>query len=167
MPFAFLNIFKLIPWWIWPMLALAGWGWMGHHKARVLKAELDTQILQMQAAQTKAAQLLAKALGDLREREAANQKLKDGADAKLRKEQTLNASRLATERLIDSVRIQQLSDFAAGSRAADADSVAACRERATALGGVLGEALRTSAECAGAAEDLAGGVRALREAWPK
>ena len=149
------------------MSALFVWGWYGHHKARVLKTETVELKLEMETAERQAAQVLAKTLGELRAREEENQRMKDQADAKLRKEQATSAARLAAERAANSMRIKQLSDFAAGGRTADADSIAACRERAASLGGVLGEALRASAECAGSAEDLAGGVRALREAWPK
>lgn len=61
----------------------------------------------------------------------------------------------------------QLAAVATGGVAADQDSVAACRDRASALGRVLGEALRASEQCHLDAEDLAAGVRALRSGWPE
>ena len=61
---------------------------------------------------------------------------------------------------------EQLAAVASGGVQAADDSVGACRERAAALGDVLDSALHAHAVCTGEAEDLAAGVRALREAWP-
>lgn len=65
-------------------------------------------------------------------------------------------------RVLDS----RLAAVATGGRTEAEDTVAACRERADALGRVLGEALRASEQCSLDAEDLAAGIRALRGAWP-
>lgn len=61
---------------------------------------------------------------------------------------------------------EQLAAVASGGVQAADDTVGACRERAAALGDVLDSALHAHAVCTGEAEDLAAGVRALREAWP-
>lgn len=66
----------------------------------------------------------------------------------------------------DRLRVE-LASVASGGVEAGADSVPACRDRADALGRVLGEALQAHAQCTADAEDLAAGVRALREAWPR
>ena len=59
-----------------------------------------------------------------------------------------------------------LAAYAAGGVEAGADTAAACRERAAALGDVLGAMVRGYAQCTAQAEDLAAGHRALRSAWP-
>lgn len=59
-----------------------------------------------------------------------------------------------------------LAAYAAGGVSPADDSAAACRERAAALGDVLGEMVRGYAQCTAAAEDHAAGVRALQVAWP-
>jgi hypothetical protein len=61
----------------------------------------------------------------------------------------------------------QLATAATGGVPEAQDSTSACRARADALGRVLGEALRASEQCSLDAEDLAGGVRALRAGWPR
>ena len=57
----------------------------------------------------------------------------------------------------------ELSKYASGT---PTDTCDAIRERASALGELLGSALQVSQECAGAAESLASDVRVLRSAWP-
>lgn len=61
----------------------------------------------------------------------------------------------------------QLAAFATAGRPAAEDSLAACRDRASALGDVLAEALRVESELAADAEDRAADARALLEAWPR
>lgn len=58
-----------------------------------------------------------------------------------------------------------IATFSGGGDSA-ADSVTACRGRADALGGLLGEALRASGECAAAGELDAATARAVLKAWP-
>jgi len=60
----------------------------------------------------------------------------------------------------------QLAAFAAGGDAAR-DSVDACRRRAATLGQLLAEADGLAGEFAAAAEQHAGEVRLLRDAWPR
>ena len=60
-----------------------------------------------------------------------------------------------------------LASTATGGRAEADDTVAACRGRADALGRVLGEALQAHERCSLDAEDIASGIRALRDGWPR
>ena len=60
-----------------------------------------------------------------------------------------------------------LAAAASGGVEATGDTVAACRERASAFGRVLDETLQAGAQCAGDAEDLASGVRTLLTGWPR
>lgn len=82
------------------------------------------------------------------------------ANARLRGD--LSAAVARADRMRD-----QLAAAAAGGVTEAEDSVAACRGRADALGRVLEEALRAHRTCELDAEDLAGGVRALRAGWPR
>lgn len=78
-----------------------------------------------------------------------------------------NARRLAAERAAAGELRDQLAAYAAGRSQAGADTLSACRDRAAALGdAVAGTLLPALARCAGVAEDHAGGVRALLDAWP-
>lgn len=91
---------------------------------------------------------------------------RQGADHERERERAANAARVAAvaadrDRLRD-----ELARAAAGGVTEAADSVAACRDRAATLGGILGSALRASERCAGEAEDLAGELRRVRAAWP-
>ena len=61
---------------------------------------------------------------------------------------------------------EQLAAVASGGVEASVDTVGACRDRASALGDVLDQALHAHAVCTAEAEELAAGVRALRSAWP-
>lgn len=87
-------------------------------------------------------------------------------------ERKLETERTNTRRALaalrdDRDRMRDELDAAARGRVEESgDTLAACRERASTLGRLLGAALRTSEDCAGDAEDLAAGVRALRDAWP-
>lgn len=72
-------------------------------------------------------------------------------------------NRARTER--DGLR-DQITDFARRGDPA-ADTVAACRNRAQALGSLLDEALRVGEESAGDGESCEAGIRALLSAWPR
>lgn len=98
--------------------------------------------------------------------EETNRLRRQGADDVQERERAANRAALAAVAADRDRLREQLATAAAGSVAAADDSVAACRDRAQALGRVLGDALRAHAECTAAAEDLAAGVRALRAAWP-
>jgi cytochrome c556 len=75
----------------------------------------------------------------------------------------------AVERLADDLRAERdgmrddIADYVAGCAG---DSLAACSERAAALGELLDRALQADARSAGAAEEHARDVRALLSAWP-
>lgn len=71
-------------------------------------------------------------------------------------------NRARTER--DGLR-DQITDFARRGDPA-ADTVAACRDRAQALGALLDEALRVGEESAGDGESCEAGLRAMLKAWP-
>ena len=89
-----------------------------------------------------------------------------GADHERERERAANAARLAAA-AADRDRLRdELAAAAAGGVAETADSVAACRDRAAAIGQLLGEALRASGQCAGESEDLAPELRRVRAAWP-
>lgn len=60
-----------------------------------------------------------------------------------------------------------LAAAATGGRTEADDSLPACRARADAIGRVLGEALQAHERCSLDAEDLASGVRTLRDGWPQ
>ena len=60
----------------------------------------------------------------------------------------------------------QLSAVATGGVKGSDDSADACRDRAAALGSVLGSMVRGYARCTADLEDQASGHRALRDAWP-
>ena len=82
-------------------------------------------------------------------------------------ERDLNRRRLAAERAAAGQLRDQLAAYAAGGLQAGDDSLAACRERASALGeSVAGVLLPALARCAGKAEDLATDARQLLGAWP-
>lgn len=92
--------------------------------------------------------------------------LKQGADHARELERSRNAATLAAVNA-DRVRLRdQLADAAAGGVQAADDTVAACRDRAAALGRVLDEALSAHAECTAAAEENATGLRTLQRGWP-
>ena len=100
--------------------------------------------------------------------QALNARIQEAQDA-LFKERAASAkvvaalNRARTER--NGLR-DQISAYAAGGGSAASDSVAACRDRAQALGTLLDEALRVSEESAGDGESCEAGVRTLLRAWP-
>jgi hypothetical protein len=101
---------------------------------------------------------------------AALTKDRDDAQANLNRERArTQALRGDLDRVVrDADRMrEQLAAVASGGVSEDQDSIAACRARADAIGRVLGQALRTSEQCALDAEDLAAGDRALRNGWPE
>lgn len=92
---------------------------------------------------------------------------RQGADHERERERAANAARLAAA-AADRDRLRdELAAAAAGGVTEAADSVAACRDRAATLGGLLGSALRASEQCAGEAEDVAAELRRVRAAWPR
>lgn len=79
----------------------------------------------------------------------------------------INARRLAAERAAAGELRDQLAAYAAGRTKTGPDTLAACSDRAAALGSaVAGTLLPALARCAGVAEDHAGGVRSLLHSWP-
>jgi len=38
---ALIGLLRLIPWWVWPVAALAGWGWWQQNRADRYEAQLD------------------------------------------------------------------------------------------------------------------------------
>ena len=113
----------------------------------------------------KAADELIAATQDVLKKDEALRLLKQGADRVLQNERDLNRKRAAADAITADRMRDQLNSFASGAPAGD-DTVAACRERAAALGDVLGQALQASRLCTVEAEDLAGDARALLHAWP-
>lgn len=92
---------------------------------------------------------------------------RQGADRERETERAANAARVAAVAADrDRVRDELARAAAGGVEAAD-DSTAACRDRAAAIGRVLGAALQASAQCATDAEDLAAELRRVRAAWPR
>ena len=57
-------------------------------------------------------------------------------------------------------------DITTFARGPAEDSIRSCGERATGLGQLLGQALRTSEECAGRGEAVSADLRAVLAAWP-
>lgn len=60
-----------------------------------------------------------------------------------------------------------LDEFAAGSGSATEDSLAACHQRAAALGRFVADGVRVQETLADRAETAAADVRSLRAAWPR
>ena len=58
-------------------------------------------------------------------------------------------------------------DITTFARGPAQDSATACGERATGLGQLLGQALRTSEECAGRGEAVSADLRSVLMSWPK
>ena len=57
-------------------------------------------------------------------------------------------------------------DITTFARGPAADTIASCGERAASLGQLLGQALRTSEECAGRGEAVSADLRSVLGAWP-
>lgn len=131
---------------------------------------LTIQLAQEEAAwsQERAAQQkeLARATEEVKQKDAALQAAVRGAEHELQREKDVGEERLAAERDANDRLRKQLTSYSAPARPAGGDTLAACRTRASALGDVLGSVLRDYAECTGAAEVNAAGVRALLSAWP-
>ena len=101
--------------------------------------------------------------------DALNEKMRLARQGAERAQELERAASRATLAAVNADRAglrQQLAAAASGGVEASNDTVAACRERAAALGNVLDSALQAHAVCTAEAEDLASGVRALRSAWP-
>ncbi len=78
----------------------------------------------------------------------------------------LDADRRVAAVAADRDRLRQsIADYAAGRRSAEG-AAASCDERATKLGLVLDDALRTSAALADGAERVAADARLLLRSWP-
>lgn len=98
--------------------------------------------------------------------EALMQSAKEQAQHEYDAATTRNAGRLATARAgADKLR-NQLAAYASNASSAAPDSVAACDQRAAALGELLARALQSDAGHASAAESNGDAVRALLAAWP-
>jgi hypothetical protein len=94
--------------------------------------------------------------------QALQRKVKEAEDA--RRQDNAKNARIAAGLRADRDRLRDsIAGFASGPAE---DSADACRSRAATLGTLLDQALRTSEECAGAAESLANDVRALQRGWP-
>jgi hypothetical protein len=87
------------------------------------------------------------------------------AEHVLQAERDTNALHVAAAAESDGRVRRAISDFARGAGATQ-DTLATCRDEASRLGIVLGEALRAHAISTGAAEAEAGTARALLAAWP-
>jgi hypothetical protein len=166
-----LAIFGLSPLKTWliggAVAALFAWGWAGHHSARSLKTTLLTEERGW-ASQVAAQQKLVAAETQRRKaQEDALRIAKENADHVLTLEREESSKRLALERSASVGLRRQLAAAAAGASASAPDSLSACRDRASTFGDVLGTVLLGFAECTGAAEDNAGGVRALLNSWPR
>lgn len=98
-----------------------------------------------------------------REQESAWRRKVDDANRAAEQDRARHARIVAGLRA-DGERLRgAIAAFAAGG--AD-DSAAACRDRASTLGRLLDQALRTGAECAGGAEAASGDLRRVLGAWP-
>jgi hypothetical protein len=167
-------IARLLSWfmpYLWPAVAAAGvslmlWGSVQTYRVRIAKAETVEVRNAMAVERANATAAALKAQTEYRALEAQMQAIKEQAQHEYDAAQTRNATALAAARAgADKLR-NQLAAYAAGSGEASSDSVAACGQRAAALGQLLAEALRLDAERAADAEDSADAVRALLAAWP-
>ena len=93
------------------------------------------------------------------------QSTKEKAEHELQAERSRAARRAAAAVATDRLVRDAIADFARGA-GADPLSIAACRSDASALGDVLGDALRAHGVCVEAAEQEAGNARVLLNAWP-
>lgn len=149
-------------------VGMCGTGVYGYFKGKTTgRAEVQRVLDQAVADHNAAAMSASEAYRRLEQE--AQAKVKGAQDA-LDKERAASSRiaadlrRTRTER--DGLR-DQISSYAAGGGDASADSVAACRGRAAALGNLLDEALRASEESAADGERCEAGARALLEAWPQ
>ena len=149
------------------LVALAAWcfwqQWQLGSERRAhakTKAEYAQQIAAMQAAALDAA-------AKYRQQEQDWQRTKAEAEAIHAK--NLERERAARLRAVaESDRLRdEAAAYAAGGGAAADDTVTACRERAAALGQLLGEVERAGAAMAQDADRHADEVRLLLEAWPR
>ena len=148
-------------------VGMCGTGVYGYFKGKTAgRAEVQRVLDQAVADHNAAAMSASEAYRRLEQE--AQAKVKGAQDA-LDKERAASSRiaadlrRTRTER--DGLR-DQISAYAAGGGDASADSVAAARERAATLGGLLDESMRVQEDFAVEAESLAASVRALRDAWP-
>ena len=122
----------------------------------------DAVILKLQ---TDAARDLGAANTANAETSAALQSTKEKAEHALQTERSRAATRAAAAVATDRLVRDTVTAFASGT-GAGADTLAACRSDASALGDVLGDALRSHGVCVEAAEHEAGNARVLLNAWP-
>lgn len=144
--------------------AMTGGAWFKGHSGGVAKdkARSDRVI----------AGMVNRAATDLAKANTANaatttqlQATKERAENELQAERSRAARRIADATATAGLVRDAITDFARGA-GADPNSVAACRSDASALGDVLGDALRAHGVCVEAAEQEAGNARVLLNAWP-
>jgi hypothetical protein len=163
-------LFRLIPTWGWLILGglaiASGFAWHENavHAARVggraeVQAKWDADKLARSTL----------ALDTIKEYRAKDQvlntKLQESENAR-QSENAKNARIAADLRAQRDGLRNDIANFASGSGGPSEDTVTAARDRAATLGRVLGEALRTSEECAGDAEALSADLRSVLGAWP-
>lgn len=108
-----------------------------------------------------------------RETMQAYRELESALTATIRKAEHAQAVEKAeSERVAAGLRAERdrlrddIAAFAAGGRSPTEDTLAACRERAAALGALLEDGLQVQIDLAAAASTHAADVRALRASWP-
>lgn len=159
-----------IPTWV-PValiLALTALGILLLHQRN--SARLDTAEVRAELAQQQrdAAVAFAVALAKLRSQEATWRSIVENATRALlaeRKAREQTQAAFVAARTERDGLLQQVAAYARGDPATD--TLAACRDRADALGEVFGEALRDAEDCQAAAETEAANVRTLLSTWPR
>jgi hypothetical protein len=150
-------------------LGIAGTGiWFKARSVYLKQGRAEVQVVLDRAISEHNAAAMAASDAYRRLEQALNTRIQEAQDALLKERAAstqvvaaLNRARTERNGLRD-----QINAYAAGSGRAGEDSVAACRDRAQALGSLLDEALRVGEESAGDGEQCEAGVRALLKAWP-
>jgi septal ring factor EnvC (AmiA/AmiB activator) len=134
-------------------------------------AQLEAKVAQLRAdydaERSKAAAERAAMLEEYRSKEAAWSAEKEKANAEYQR--NLQAERARAAALArDNQQLRQLAEaYARGPAAPADDSVAACRQRAAALGELFAEADREAGDMAQSADRHADEVRLCLAAWPR
>lgn len=155
------------------LAAAAGTAWVWRYQAglRDGRLERDVAVAKVQKAwdddrlarSTAALDLIKRSIAERDEQQRrADDAMAAYRDLQARHDLFVAAAGRDVQRLRDAI-----AEFALGGSSGSAEAdLATCRERAGALGSLLGEALRSSAECAADGESDRATARALWDAWP-
>lgn len=160
------NFARLIPLWVWPLLALAGFGAWEHRTITDLNQKVVNQAADFNAQRAEQSDQARIESERMRTQEESMRLAKQGATHVLETERSANDKRLTNERAVATGLRTALSAAAAHPAEAATDTVTACSARAGRFGDALGGVLQDLATCTGNLEDSDSSVRALLDAWP-